>query len=550
MLDLIVKYEKHYALIIGLLAAILFIPGIGEAHLFDWDEINFAECAREMIMTDDYMQVNINYQLFWEKPPLFIWTQVLSMKVFGINEFAARFPNSIIGIATVLMIYYIGKELKSKLFGVVWAIIYMGSFLPNFYFKSGIIDPLFNGLIFGGIYYLYKYYESYSWKYLCFSAIGVGLAILTKGPVGLLIYGLTWITFYCWNFKKEKFPILEGMLVILISLGVSMLWFSYDLITNNGQFMIDFITYQIRLLQTQDAGHGGPFYYHFIILLIGCFPLSIFAIRNLLKVNYEERRTALFKQLMIVCFWVVLILFSIVKTKIVHYSSMCYLPLSYLAATGLYPIIMGEDNIRKYEKWLFIIIGCLLSIAIMTLPLVGMNTDLLISTTNDQFAKGNMEAIIDWNYSEMIYGIVFLTIIFFAWRTFMLDRKVEEGILIAFFGVAFCLPLTVTHFTPKIEAFSQRAAIEFYESKQEEDCYVQVYGFKSYAHLFYTKKKQPTGEITNIEPAKIGSWLLHGKIDKTSYFVTKNTSKDLTDPKYGIEKIAEKNGFRFYRRNP
>src|ERR1041384_8095201 len=66
-------------LLIALGGLALFLPFLGSVHLFDWDEINFAECAREMIVTDNYSQVQINFQPFWEKPPLFIWMQVLSM---------------------------------------------------------------------------------------------------------------------------------------------------------------------------------------------------------------------------------------------------------------------------------------------------------------------------------------------------------------------------------------------------------------------------------------------------------------------------------------
>ena len=77
----------------------LFFPFLGQSHLFDWDEINFAEAAREMIVTGDYLRVQINFQMFWEKPPFFIWLQVLSMKSFGINEFAARFPNALLEAA-------------------------------------------------------------------------------------------------------------------------------------------------------------------------------------------------------------------------------------------------------------------------------------------------------------------------------------------------------------------------------------------------------------------------------------------------------------------
>ena len=131
-----------------LLGAVLFLPGLGSVHLFDWDEINFAESAREMIVTGDYMTVQINFEPFWEKPPLFIWMQVLSMKIFGINEFAARFPNAICGIVTMLVLFNIGTRLKNERFGLLWVFVYIASLTPFFYFKSGIIDPWFNLFIF------------------------------------------------------------------------------------------------------------------------------------------------------------------------------------------------------------------------------------------------------------------------------------------------------------------------------------------------------------------------------------------------------------------
>ncbi len=97
-----------------LIAALFFIPFLGGVHLFDWDEINFAESAREMIESGDYLTVQINFIPFWEKPPLFIWMQVLSMKVFGINEFAARFPNAICGIVSLLVLFNIGRKLIGR----------------------------------------------------------------------------------------------------------------------------------------------------------------------------------------------------------------------------------------------------------------------------------------------------------------------------------------------------------------------------------------------------------------------------------------------------
>ncbi len=58
--------------LIALLALLLFVPGLGAVHLFDWDEINFAEIAREMLVTGDYLRPQMNFEPFYEKPPLFM----------------------------------------------------------------------------------------------------------------------------------------------------------------------------------------------------------------------------------------------------------------------------------------------------------------------------------------------------------------------------------------------------------------------------------------------------------------------------------------------
>ena len=63
--------RKSIPLIIVFISSLLFMHSLGTVHLFDWDEINFAESAREMIVSGNYMQVQINFEPFWEKPPIF-----------------------------------------------------------------------------------------------------------------------------------------------------------------------------------------------------------------------------------------------------------------------------------------------------------------------------------------------------------------------------------------------------------------------------------------------------------------------------------------------
>ncbi|MFN4768099.1 MAG: ArnT family glycosyltransferase, partial [Ignavibacteria bacterium] len=144
-------YDRFLPAMLFIFGLLIFSPFLGSVHLFDWDEINFAEAAREMILTGDYLRIHIDYQPFWEKPPLFLWMQAFSMHIFGINEFAARFPNALCGAITLPLLYLLGTSLQGRTIGILWSMLYAGSFLPHFYFKSGIIDPWFNLLIILGV---------------------------------------------------------------------------------------------------------------------------------------------------------------------------------------------------------------------------------------------------------------------------------------------------------------------------------------------------------------------------------------------------------------
>ena len=216
MLNKLIEKQWLVQLLIVAFASLLFVPFIGNMHLFDWDEINFAESAREMLVSHNYLTVQIDFKPFWEKPPLFIWFQVLSMKLFGINEFAARFPNAMCGVFTLLSVYNHGKKLYDSKFGLTWVLMYSCSILPYLYFKSGIIDPWFNLFIFNGVAFFVYYIQELTERsgnarqirFLIISAIFIGLAVLTKGPVAFLIFCIALVVFVLLiRFKMQIKPL-------------------------------------------------------------------------------------------------------------------------------------------------------------------------------------------------------------------------------------------------------------------------------------------------------------------------------------------------------
>src|SRR5688572_9176018 len=139
-----------------------------------------------MISSGDYSHVQLNYRPFWEKPPFFIWLQALSMNIFGINEFAARFPNAVCSIVTFIALYVAGKKFHSPGFGLLWCLLYAATLLPHLYFKSGLIDPWFNLFIFLTVYHLIYIINNPAGKRellkSLLAGVFLGLAVLTKGP--------------------------------------------------------------------------------------------------------------------------------------------------------------------------------------------------------------------------------------------------------------------------------------------------------------------------------------------------------------------------------
>ncbi|MCF6297196.1 MAG: glycosyltransferase family 39 protein [Flavobacteriaceae bacterium] len=534
--------KKYFPYLIALIGAMFFLPFLGRVHLFDWDEINFAESAREMLVTGDYFRVRIGFLPFWEKPPFFFWLQAASMKIFGINEFAARFPNAIFGIITLVTLYLIGKKEKNSRFGLIWTLLFFGSILPHLYFKSGIIDPAFNYFIFTAIYFLIKAMNNTANK-LRNSAISgalIGLAIITKGPVGLLLLLLTFITILAVD-KFKKWPRLKDVSIFALSAFlVSFMWYGTEIIANGPWFLVEFIKYQIELFSTPVANHEQPIYYHFLVVFLGCFPMSVLALGSFNKTTIRNNTLA---KWMMSLFWVVMILFTIVTTKIVHYSSMAYLPLSYLAALYITRLIDEKLITPKIISWVYLIIGLIFGILLTTLPLVIYFIADIKPYINDPFAVANLMKPVYWSGFEFLIGLVFIISVVSS-SLYLFKSKVLKSIKIMSLGTGITLLLYSIFVVPKIEQHTQGSLIDFLKSVEGKDVYVTTSGFRSYAPYFYFK--QPND---NLDKRANKQWLIQGDIDKPVYIISKITDTYLeTLP--DLKLIKEEGGLRFYKRLP
>jgi hypothetical protein len=545
---------RHILLLLALSLG-FFLPGLGGVRLFDWDEINFAEISREMLILGDYFRVYVDFLPFWEKPPFFFWLQAGAMHLLGVGEFAARLPNAINGVLTVVVVYLIGSKLYNARFGLFWALAYFGSTLPFLYAKSGIIDPWFNLFIFLGLYGFILFYWKYrSWEgitlrqpalvYLLLGGLAIGFGILTKGPVAFLLAALSLGVY--WVLRRFRWYVPPGYFVVftLFSAIVMLAWYGLETWKNGPWFISEFNRYQYRLFSTPDAGHKGFPGYHVAVLLIGVFPASVFALRSFFRLEPEAHPFRKdFLLWMKILFWVVLVLFSIVQSKIVHYSSMAYLPMTYMAAVVIQQWWEGRISFSRWMQILLMVIGGLYALAVLVLPWAGMHIEMLEPLFGkDPFARGNLEADVQWTGWEALPGLLMVLVLFLVIR---LSRRanLRWSIPLLFIGNAVFVLGTLFFTIVKIEGYSQAAAMRFFEERQGEEAYVRPLGYKSYGHLFYTLKEP----VTNPQ-SRDQEWLLSGPIDKPAYFITKIHKTERLSAYPDIREIGRENGFVFYRR--
>jgi len=539
---------------IAILAAIFFIPFLGRVHLFDWDEVNFAECSREMLKLHDYSRVYINFKPFWEKPIMFIWMQSGAMRIFGVTDFAARFPNAVCGIVTLVVIFICGSRIYDKKFGVLWALAFGGSLFPNMYFKSGIIDPWFNLFTFLSLYNFILYHwvrNGFDKKglnhnpiyYVVWSGIFMGLAILTKGQVSLMIFLLALGVYLIYNRFRFYFNWWHALLYLIVAAIVTATWYGYETAKNGPWFITEFLKYQYRLFTTHDAGQKGFFGYHYIVLLIGCFPASLLAIPSFFKSTYTSRYDKDFKKWMQIFFWVITVLFTIVQSRIIHYSSMAWFPVSFLAAYSIYKWDLKQMNYKKYVGVFIAIIGGVISLFILSLSYFAMNLKKFAPGVKDKFVNAMMQADVHWSGLEGIVGLIMIISIIIGISK-LNKNKFKQAAWVLFGGTAIVIFLASAIIVPKVERYTQGAAIDFFIQRQGEDCYVNTLGYFSYAQLYYVRKEIPTNPNSYDE-----QWLLTGKIDKPVYFVSRVDRIDNYRQYTDLKELYRKNGFVFLKRD-
>ena len=534
----------RHGLLLTLLCGCVYLIGLKTTHLWDDDETYFAQVAREMFERGDWIVPWFNQELFSHKPPVMYWLMMGSFHLFGVNEFAARLPAALFGLANVLLVWRLGRRLYSERAGF-WSAVALATSL-NFVViaRAAACDA---ELTFFCTLAVYLFVRG-TWPARTDTEatiptalqprlstwIGVyaamGAAVLTKGPIGVLLPGCVIGLFLLlakefpavsqtteepasplwsrlWSAARRTGSLLSpgrlfgtawGMrplLAIAMVLLVAGPWFLAVALRTNGEFLVGFFgTHHFHRFTAKMDNHAGPAWFYLAAICVGFFPWILFlrpgAIEMVRRFRQEpSHRHADLLLLAWVTTWVGF--FSMATTKFPHYVVPAYPALALFTGSFLSrwfdrpELCQGGARRLIWGTLLFIGVGIVCVPAFIAMHL-------------------RIEARWLWGPGiPVVLGAVFV------WRLGSRDR-LERAMAVWTTATALFLVLLFTVAAAEIDRGQSTVALarDIHNASQDSDLKIATWRFFRPGLVYYSADQTGVSRIDQFEtPEALAQWL-------------------------------------------
>ena len=310
-------------LVLVLIYALLWFGTLNYRHLIPSDEGRYAEIAREMFVTGDWVTPRYNGYKYFEKPPLQIWATAAAFNLFGIGDWQARLWTALTGFLTIVFIGFTGARIYTPRAGWLAAIALASS---PMWVIGGHINSLDMGLsafLVAALCSLLLAQSSQNstdnrrWMWACWAFMA--LATLSKGVIGIAIPGMVFVVYSitAWDWKIwKRLHIISGTILFLV---ITAPWFVL-VAQRNPEFLEFFFIHEHLQRFTQTAhSRTGPIYYFIPLLLIGFLPW-IAQTPEALAQAWRERNREFSSGWLLTCWFAVIMgFFSISQSKLPGY---------------------------------------------------------------------------------------------------------------------------------------------------------------------------------------------------------------------------------------
>jgi len=261
--------------LVALLAFILFISGLRAIGFVGPDEARYADVARGMLLSGDYVTPRLFGEPWFEKPPLYYWAASQLFRI-SMNEQTARLPSAIAAIVFLLVWFRFARARFGETVALL-ATIFLASSLGWIGFaRAAAMDMLFAATIDLALLLLALWLWERKPLRLYGFYIFLGLATLAKGPLAVVLAGLVFLgyvaTFRDWAALRTL--LLSPALAVFFAVAGP--WYALCYAVNGAPFVEEFILEHnlARLVSAAALGHGQPAWFYIPVLIAGLFPWS------------------------------------------------------------------------------------------------------------------------------------------------------------------------------------------------------------------------------------------------------------------------------------
>lgn len=331
------KSEGQQILLLAAAALALYWLGNWMIPVTDPVETNYTQTAKEMLLAGDFISPRIFGNYWYDKPVFFYWELIAAFGLFGVNDFAARMFSGLFGVIGIVMTYFFARRLYGAKTGL-WSALILGTSFGYWLIAKTVVTDLTLFVFFNAV--LVFFYLAYTGTnknlyYLCYAA--AALAVLTKGPIGILLPGLI-VTIYL--FLRRDFSAVKEMkpLGLLLFFAVALLWYG-PMIALHGKDFIDNFLGVHNVLRATQSEHPmwDVWWYYSVLFFLVMFPWSFTLPVAAWRWIKARRMPGLDEKELFLAVWALSIywFYQMMATKYTTYTLPASLPIAILMARFL-----------------------------------------------------------------------------------------------------------------------------------------------------------------------------------------------------------------------
>ncbi len=453
------------------IAFLSLIIMLGSWGLTESSEARYATITKEMVLNNDFLNPTLLGIKHFHKPPVTYYLTALSYKIFGINEFGARFFMELALVFQIFLVFKITLLLyKNIKIAFAASLIYFSFPITIIAVRTLTTDAFLTTFMLACGYFWLRYKQNSKTYFLYLFYFFLGLIVETKGPVGLII-PVSFIALYKIINKEKIETSIHQFLGFLLFLGISSAWYIAVIVKNEGLFDYFFYNQLVERVSENKFRRGKPFWYYLLIMPFIGIPwlfYLIFYLKSNLKSIIKEKGTNL---ILLITFLVFFTILSLSTSKLVLYVLPLFFILAIYSANFLSKC---HEKVIKIISNLYVLLIFLIALPVIILYFLA--TDISI---NLMYALINL----------LVFGLLSLLLNKYMYNT----NYLKPGYL----GVLFILSILFTSIhifkENELKINSVKPMAEFIKAHSNNNSEVFVYNYLLPSLSFYLDE-----EITTI----------------------------------------------------